>query len=257
MRWTELPEFCEYPTGWEVVPLASKADFLAGQSPDSLYYNTRGDGVPFLQGNADFGAEHPLPTVFCTKPTKLCQPGDTLISVRAPVGEINRADQTYGLGRGLAAVHGTTVEPDYLFHALARWHLPLRRAAQGSTFEAITARHFRQLKCCLPMNPAERYVIADCLNLVDSALSAANTELQCAERMKTALLQELFRKGLPGRHTSFKKTKIGTLPEQWDVPPLKELADIEAGVALNQDRAPRSNIYQYLTVVNVQRGSIT
>jgi type I restriction enzyme S subunit len=75
--------------------------------------------------------------------------------------------------------------------------------------------------------------------------------------MKTALLQHLLTKGLPGRHTSFKRTKIGSLPEQWDVPPLKALGDIEAGVALNQERAPRSNIYQYLTVINVQRGYIT
>jgi type I restriction enzyme S subunit len=196
---------------------------LAGQSPDSEFYNTRGEGVPFLQGNAEFGSDHPSPTVFCTKPSKLCHKGDTLISVRAPVGEINRADQVYGLGRGLGAIQATAIEPDYLFHAMTRWRLPLRRAVQGSTFEAITARQFRQLKCCLPKNREERLAIVNILNQSDWAVQAAQARLEKAERVKTALFQQLFTKGLPGRHQRFKQTKLGEIPEEWDVLPLYKL----------------------------------
>lgn len=75
--------------------------------------------------------------------------------------------------------------------------------------------------------------------------------------MASSELQQLFTKGLPGRHQHFKQTKIGEIPDEWALPKLGSFADIEAGVALNQDRAPRSNAHQYLTVVNVQRGSVT
>jgi type I restriction enzyme, S subunit len=253
MRWAELPEFAACPDGWEVTPLAKKADFLAGQSPDSEYYNDRGEGVPFLQGNADFGAKYPSPIVFCTKPTKLCDPGDTLISVRAPVGALNRADQRYGLGRGLAAIQARTVEPDYLYYAMARWHKPLRRAAQGSTFDAITARQFRQLSCCLPTHEEERLAIVQRLSAADDAVTASETKLVAARRLKIALLQRLLTQGVPGRHTRFKPTKVGEIPESWDVIPLHSVATTVSGIALNSEREARSHPCRYMTVINVQR----
>lgn len=215
MRWTELPEFATCPPDWEVVRLLNKADFIAGQSPASELYNTHGEGTPFLQGNADFGRHNPTPTVFCTAPTKFCEAGDTLISVRAPVGALNRADQVYGLGRGVGSLHATDVDADYLYHAMARWRMPLLRAAQGSTFDAVTARHFRQLRCCLPNERDEQKSIAERLNLADDAIMAAEAKLTAAQRLKTALMQQLFTRGIPGRHTSFRKTKVGVIPEGW------------------------------------------
>jgi type I restriction enzyme S subunit len=253
MRWTELPEFSNCPPDWEVVKLLSKADFVAGQSPASELYNTRADGAPFLQGNADFGRISPTPLVSCTAPTKFCDAGDTLISVRAPVGALNRADQVYGLGRGVGALHPTNIDADYLYHAMARWHIPLLRAAQGSTFDAVTARHFRQLRCCLPISGGEQKAIAERLNLADEAITAAEAKLAAAQRLKTALMQQLFTRGVPGRHTRFQQTKVGEIPKGWELLPLGKLATIVSGIALNTDRAPQLNPHQYLTVIHVQR----
>lgn len=223
MRWTDLPEFENCPTDWKIVPLSQIADFIAGQSPDSSLYNTQGEGLPFLQGNAEFGSVNPQPTVFCSAPTKVCQPGDTLISVRAPVGALNRADQAYGLGRGVGALHPKEIPSEYLYQAMTRWHLPLRRAAQGSTFDAVTARHFRQLRCCLPTDPIEQKAIAELLQLADNAIAAAEAKLTAARRLKTALMQQLFTRGIPGRHSRFKQTKIGEIPESWELSPLRQL----------------------------------
>lgn len=229
MSWTDLPEFESCPAEWEIVPLSTRADFIAGQSPDSKYYNTRGEGVPFLQGCTEFGAKYPIPEVYCTEPKKLCDSGDTLISVRAPVGTINLADQVYGLGRGLGAIHATGIEPDYLYYAMTRWHLPLRRAAQGSTFDAITARHFRQLRCCVPINNYERTAIVEHLKLADEVIDAAEAKLAAARRLKTALMQQLFTRGIPGRHMFFKQTKIGEIPQTWDVIKLKKCGTLGSG----------------------------
>ncbi len=87
------------------VRLKYRARVEMGQSPPSTdYSSTPEDGLPFLQGTVDFGAASPIPRVYCMSPTKVARAGDILFSVRAPVGELNRADQDYGIGRGLCAI---------------------------------------------------------------------------------------------------------------------------------------------------------
>lgn len=255
MKWTDLPEFSTCPADWEVVPLARKAEFIAGQSPDSTYYNNREEGIPFLQGNAEFGKTYPSPTTYCTEPAKLCSAGDTLISVRAPVGAMNRADRVYGLGRGVGAVHPTDVDQDYLYYGMTRWHLPLHRAAQGSTFDAITARHFRQLRCCLPKSIEEQRGISTCLKLADAALATTEINLTAARRLKTALMQQLFTRGVSGRHADFQRTKWFEAPVVWKLRHLRQIANVEAGFAMGRDLSGyETQDVAYLTVVNVQEG---
>jgi type I restriction enzyme S subunit len=233
-----------------------KVEFTAGQSPDSEFYNTDGEGTPFLQGNAEFGSTNPQASVYCTAPTRVCEPGDTLISVRAPVGELNKADRIYGLGRGVGALHPIDIDPNYLYYAMSRWKLPLHRAAQGSTFDAVTTRHFRQLNACLPVNRKEQELIVTLMLMADQVNSTAEAKLLAAQRVKIALMQQLFNRGLPGQHTEFKQTKIGEIPECWDIVPLGKIASIVSGVALNSDRDPQSDPHQYLTVIHVQRERI-
>lgn len=256
MRWRLLPEFEDPPTNWSIRPFGAVAQVIAGQSPPSDLYNDRGEGLPFLQGNADFGDVFPVAAVWCAAPRKVAPRGASLISVRAPVGEINRADCDYGIGRGLAAVIPTDIDADLLHHGLFRWSLPLRRVGQGSTFEAVTSRHFKQLLVLVPNDRDEQERIGRILSVATQAVTAARNELAAALRAKEALLRELFTHGLPRKHRRFRVTKIGELPEAWEVTSLGTIAEIESGVTLNQDRAPRRNAYQYLTVINVQRGEI-
>jgi len=104
LRWSHLPECTTPAEGWEVKRFTEIADVIAGQSPPSETYNDKQQGMPFLQGNADFSYHFPTPILWCSAPAKTARKGDTLISVRAPVGEVNRADQEYAIGRGLAAI---------------------------------------------------------------------------------------------------------------------------------------------------------
>ena len=150
LRWAMMPECLDLPAGWKVRRFTEIATVIAGQSPPSSTYNERGEGLPFLQGNADFGDEYPVPTSWCDAPQKIAQLGDTLISVRAPVGELNRADREYAIGRGLAAVRAIDSNPNFLHQALIRWRQSLQRVAQGTTFDAVTARHFAQLYVACP-----------------------------------------------------------------------------------------------------------
>jgi len=99
-------EIGEIPENWEVVRLGDKNLFelIMGQSPPSSSYNQNKKGLPFLQGKAEFGEIYPQPIKWCDKPIKVAEKNDILISVRAPVGDLNLADQKYCIGRGLAAI---------------------------------------------------------------------------------------------------------------------------------------------------------
>lgn len=124
------------------VRLKRVAKVIAGQSPPSeevtaLTY----EGLPFLQGNAEFGLVRPSPVWRCDTAPKQAQPGDILLSVRAPVGALNWADRAYGIGRGLDAIRPRDglADPRYLWWVMHASVPTLQATATGSTYEAVTA----------------------------------------------------------------------------------------------------------------------
>jgi len=97
-------ELGEVPEGWGVGTLGDLCDINMGQSPPGTTYNEIGDGLPFYQGITDFGFRFPSRRVYCTAPTRFAEEGDVLLSVRAPVGSLNVADERCAIGRGVAAL---------------------------------------------------------------------------------------------------------------------------------------------------------
>ena len=130
----------EIPSHWTVKRLKYSSRTIAGQSPPSEVVFELPGGLPFLQGNAEFGAVRPAPRLACDKATKRAFAGDILLSVRAPVGAINVADQSYGIGRGLCAIQPNPGLDGrfayYLILSEVRW---LHRTASGSTYDGVTA----------------------------------------------------------------------------------------------------------------------
>ncbi len=95
------------------------AEVILGQSPPSSAYNQDGNGLPFFQGKADFGLVSPVARVWCTAGQQFARALDVLISVRAPVGDVNIAVEDCVIGRGLAALRaGSRVDPWFLFFAM-------------------------------------------------------------------------------------------------------------------------------------------
>lgn len=121
------------------VPLRYAARILAGQSPDSGAVELLDEGLPFLQGNAEFGAHHPTARWESASAPKVAEAGDVLVSVRAPVGAVNLADQRYGIGRGLCAIRPHTGPSRYFYWWLVSSAEELNSVATGSTFAAVSA----------------------------------------------------------------------------------------------------------------------
>jgi type I restriction enzyme S subunit len=150
------------------------------------------------------------------------------------------------------------IDPEFLgwvLFELNRCGIVERLQHQTTQMRNLDFRDY--LRIYLPKPPPqEQRTIARILRVANEAVSAAEDELTAALRLKTALMQQLFARGVAGRHARFKQTKIGEIPEAWELVPLGRLASVVSGIALNQDRVPRFNPYQYLTVVHVQREKI-
>src|SRR5271167_652126 len=105
------------PSGWATRNLIDDFRVVMGQSPPGSTYNEDGTGGPFYQGKTDFGFRFPTRRVFCTAPTRIAHRGDTLLSVRAPVGDINMADEECCLGRGVAALRHNSGSSSFTYYA--------------------------------------------------------------------------------------------------------------------------------------------
>jgi type I restriction enzyme S subunit len=221
LRWAYLPECDALASGWSAVRFTDVCDVIAGQSPPSETYNEKGQGLPFLQGNGDFSDKHPIPKSWCTAPVKLAEVDDTLISVRAPVGEVNRADRQYAIGRGLAAVRAVSANPDFIYHGLQRWRWSLQRVAQGTTFDAVTARHFSQLLVALPVDRDEQSAIARVLDAVDAAIDRAREAANGAKELQRAVVQQFFYSALGV--TAYADHPAQELPVGWHLLPTEAL----------------------------------
>jgi type I restriction enzyme, S subunit len=116
--WLADSELGEIPAGWRVGCVDDEFDLTMGQSPPGDTYNEAGEGVPFYQGRADFGLRFPTRRVYCTAATRFAKAGDTLISVRAPVGDINMASEPCAIGRGVAAARHKTGSRSYSYQVM-------------------------------------------------------------------------------------------------------------------------------------------
>lgn len=150
---------------WPSVKLGNPEYFkvIMGQSPPSISYNECKEGLPFFQGKADFGSMFPTPRKYCTKPNRIAEIDDVLISVRAPVGPTNMADQKCCIGRGLAAIRcKDKVLPRFLLYALRNIESAIAESVrdQGGGFTAIKKDQLKAFEIPVPPPDEQRRIVA-------------------------------------------------------------------------------------------------
>lgn len=181
--------------GGEVVRLGDEriADLIMGQSPPSSTYNNKGIGIPFLQGNAEFGEMYPKPVLSCSQPKKLSEKNDILLSVRAPVGDVNITPYKLCIGRGLAAIRPKIDKLDFLFlfYYLKFESRIFESLSMGSTFKAIRKGEVEKFNLPLPPLP-EQQKIAEILSGVDKKLELERKRKEKLERIKKGLMNDLL-----------------------------------------------------------------
>ena len=250
-------------TDMKTIPLGELASFEMGQSPDSLSVNDVGEGIPFLQGCAEFGLIIPYHNFYSSKPRKLCESNDILISVRAPVGTLNKADRVYCIGRGLAAIRfNNTTLPEFGWHLLNYWVSNFRKVAQGSTFEAIGKAEITNLRVSYFPDTFEQRRIAEILDTVDETIALTTSVIAKLKQIRAGLLHDLLTRGLDedgklrdaiAHPEQFKDSPLGRIPKDWQVTTIGEQASISSGTTPNRSN---SQYWQYGTIAWIKTGEV-
>lgn len=154
---TELPE------NWEFGYIGDEkyTKIIMGQAPPSKAYNQNGKGLPFYQGNKDFGERNPKPSVWCDEPKKIAEANDILMSVRAPVGALNIANEKCCIGRGLCAIRVKDgLLRNFLYYFLKLNENKFSKSGRGTTFNSISKNDFKKIKIPIPPLPIQKKIVA-------------------------------------------------------------------------------------------------
>ncbi len=185
-------EVGEIPEGWEPRTLGECFDLTMGQSPPGSSYNDHGEGLPFFQGRTDFGFRYPENRKFCTSPTRKARPGDTLVSVRAPVGDINMAWTQCCIGRGVAALRHKSNSSSYTYYSV----LELKKVISeyehsGTVFGAINRKQFEALSTIEPRSELIEGFHTSVSSL-DFSIEKNTLEIQTLADLRDTLLPRLI-----------------------------------------------------------------
>ena len=200
-----------------------------GQSPNSDECNQDGIGIPFLQGNAEFGKRSPVAKNYCEHPKKIACKGEYLLSVRAPVGALNYADQIYGIGRGLCSIaKNQKICSEYLWWLISVIKTELDSVSTGSTFEAVSAEQVGNSSLFLPP-VSEQIKIARFLTRetakIDALIEKQQRLIDLLKEKRQAVISHAVTKGL-NPNAPMKDSGVewlGEVPAHWVVSRVKDV----------------------------------
>ena len=170
--------------------LSDIAEITMGQSPSGKSYNEKGEGAVFYQGRAEFGWRFPAQRLFTTEPKRMARKGDVLMSVRAPVGDLNVAYEDCCIGRGLASIHSRY--PSFCFYLMRSLKYKLDAYnGEGTVFGSINGRALNRLSIGLP-NADDIIAFEDFAAPIDQRILTNVTEERNLANLRDVLLPTLM-----------------------------------------------------------------
>ena len=212
---------------WKLIQIKDCCELLMGQSPPGTSYNEEGNGMPFLQGKAEFGKTFPNHIKFTTDPKRKTKKGSILMSVRAPVGDVNIANIDYCIGRGLASLNLKNGDNKYLFYLLNYLKPKIEGTGTGSTFKAITKSGLEKIKIPVPPLETQKKIV----EILEKAEKLKEWRSE-ANELADEYLKSLF------SHMFFDKEKNS----DWEVKPLSEICEINPRKSEVKDLPPNTKV---------------
>lgn len=198
-------------------------DVTMGQSPKSEYYNTEGKGYPFLQGNRTFGFKYPTFDTYTTVMTKPANAGDVIMSVRAPVGDLNITPVDMCLGRGVCSLRMKNGNQDFLFYMM-KYYIPhLLKKESGTVFGSVNRNDINGLEIDIPEDAQVQKKIARYLEMIDDKIELNNAINNNLEQQAQAIFSNEF-------------LTLEALPDGWKQASLIDIADYLNGLAMQKYR---------------------
>ena len=184
----------EAQKNWEDGKIPDEFDYVMGTSPPGESYNEIGAGVPMFQGNADFEFRFPQRRIFTTNPKRFAEKHDTLISVRAPVGAQNMANEKCCIGRGVAAFRYKR-NNDYYTYTYFKMKSIMEEIKQfnetGTVFGSISKGDFEAFDVVLPThNLVDSF--QEEVKPIDDKVIANTNQIRTLEKLRDTLLPKLM-----------------------------------------------------------------
>ena len=189
-------EYCdeldmEIPKRWEKSTLSAVSNILMGQSPSGDTYNQYGNGEIFYQGRTEFGFRFPTVKTYTTEPKRMAKKGDVLMSVRAPVGDVNIAGEDCCIGRGVGSLSSKIGCNSFLYYLMQNIQAMFNTSNDGGTvFGSITKDELHDIQILKPLD----IVIKEYENIVqsiDNQIKLKCNEVQLLQILRETLLSKM------------------------------------------------------------------
>jgi type I restriction enzyme S subunit len=180
------------PPDWTPTRLGNALTLVMGQSPSSAHYNESAEGLPFHQGVGSYGRRYPRHRRWTREWSREAEPGDVLVSVRAPVGRLNIADCKLALGRGIAAARPADGMRGYWFHALRHVFRSEDTFGGGTIFKSVTRDDLARIEHVVPDESLRRRFDEAVVAMADLDLTLDRQE-GVLRTARDLLLQRLVR----------------------------------------------------------------
>ena len=177
---------------WKEGTLSDIADITMGQSPSGSSYNEESNGTIFFQGRAEFGFRFPTVRLFTTEPKRMACANDTLMSVRAPVGDLNVAHTDCCIGRGLAAIHSKTNHQSFVLYTMFSLKKQLEVFnGEGTVFGSINRNSLNEMPILIPSDE-KLDEFEGIIAPMDTAIRNNYDEICRLEQIRDSLLPKLM-----------------------------------------------------------------
>lgn len=248
------------PDNWKEVKLGEIVDIIMGQSPKSQFYNKRNEGMPFLQGSSTFGLLYPTFEVYSSDIKKIAINGSVLMSVRAPVGDLNIANADICIGRGLCSINGKNKYLNrYIYYLLNYYKTKIINIETGTVFGAISKENILNFKVLIPQSEEEQKRISSILSSLDDKIELNNKINRILEEMAQTIFKEWFinfnypnQYGKPYAKNGGEmiNSELGKIPKGWKIITLKEIVNIVKGKKPYATRDKITGVFTmpYLTI---------
>ena len=235
---------------WRTVELKSIAEVIMGQSPKSEFYNQNGKGMPFLQGNKTFGDKYPSFELFTTSIKKVAEKDSVLMSVRAPVGDLNIAQEDICIGRGVCSIKMKNGYNEFLYYLLKANISQLINKESGTVFGSINKNDIETVEVTLPTEPKDQVKLLNILKNIDRKIENCNS----INKNLAKLIDANFKKHLLNfdeySEEDLTSSEFGPIPKGWKVNNLTGIANYQNGLAMQ--KFPPENPEDYFKVLKIK-----
>jgi type I restriction enzyme, S subunit len=225
-------------SSWKYQKIFDFVDITMGQSPKSEFYNFKNEGIPFLQGNRTFGNLYPTYDTWCSNPTKIANKDSVLMSVRAPVGDINIAPSKLCIGRGISSLSMKNSNNRFLYYLLKANQKKIVSTESGTVFGSVNKSTIENISVLVTSNEFEQLAIANILSSLDDKIELNQKINKNLEELAQTLYKQWFvdfefpnEEGLPYKSSGGEmvESELGLIPKGWQVKRIQDIVETVLG----------------------------